>query len=338
MAGSKAYQFGSAMRTIILLSGLCLVGAVNNVDNVKCSINAARAVDEMLDAALFIWASTERCGSSAKFNNGANAWKCEMDVSSSAESVNAMANVIVHALKDCGGIESNECGMSAGRFTQAAAGLAAAAGGIVETCRNTTAAVPNMFPANSANSQHRPAGKWAYCLVDVKDSLRSLMKATQRILHTEKACKDNAKDCASTATSIVAAFAALGQYATSAVGHCAPTGAAGVVPQATSNILACSSHISQTVRHTAALASAAVGMSKFCEEDHTRLYELDMKQAKDASKKNDNSASVPLIMLLPFTAVLGFAGGLRLGSKRQDSTSFVELTPMIDAESNLEIE
>merc|ERR1719506_1023798 len=118
----------------------------------------------------------------------------------------------------------------------------------------------------------RPVGKWAMCLVDIKDSLRSLLKATQRIMHAENKCESH-EDCAQTVTSIVAAFAAIGQYASSAVGHCSPadpqTGAmtgnaAPFMSASTARNVKCGSHIAQATRHDRQRGSVHVCVN--CEE------------------------------------------------------------------------
>jgi hypothetical protein len=305
------------MRGVLLLGGICLATA--EVDHVKCSINSARAVDEMLDSAMFIWASVERCGKPG------HEVKCVIDVAEAAESINAMASVIVHAIDVWGGIKGDACGYAAGRFTQAAAGLAAGAAGIYEKCQN------GINPKEPKNPIPRPFGKWAYCIVDVKDGLRSLMKAVQRILHAEKACKGGHHDCGATATSIIAAFAALGQYGTAAVGQCQPD-PAGIDAGHLKNI-ACASKISEATRHASALASASTEMAAVCESSHTRLYEIDQEKAKKDKSHKNKFSNLLIGAFLPVAAVVGFLGGSRYAKLSTHQEQGFDVLQPVDTES-----
>merc|ERR1719191_976065 len=120
-------------RALLFLAGLSLVGADSTS---KCALNGARAVDDMLDSAVYIMASVVRCDKS----NGAeaDAIRCALDVSSAIESVNGMVNVILKAVNSCGKLktENHKCGLAVGVLTESYAGLAAAASGIVAKCPN----------------------------------------------------------------------------------------------------------------------------------------------------------------------------------------------------------
>lgn len=315
------------MRGLLILSGFWFAHA--EVDPRVCALNAGRAVDEMLDSVIYIWASVERCGT----NTTGHHVKCMMDLSQAAESVTAVANVLVHAMHDCGAIKGDACGMQAGKLVQSAAGLTAAAGGIYEKCATMDTPAPgHLVP--------QPVGKWAMCLVDIKDSLRSLLKATQRIMHAENKCESH-EDCAQTATSIIAAFAAIGQYASSAVGHCSPadpqtgamTGKAHPFMSAsTARNVKCGSHIAQATRHAAALSSTAITMARTCAASHSRLYELDKKAAKDAQQA---ASSTPFLFLLPFVAVVSFVGGSRFARAKAVRCQDEETAPLhfVDVEA-----
>merc|ERR1719198_1299398 len=113
------------MRSVLLLACVSSASAVNEV---QCTYNAAQAIDEIMDAAVFMWAAVERCG---KANSQID---CTVDVATTIQSLNGMANVIVKALDDCGGIKSDTCGAAAGQLTEAIAGLTAAGGGVVDQC------------------------------------------------------------------------------------------------------------------------------------------------------------------------------------------------------------
>jgi len=99
----------------------------------SCTLQSAEAVNDLLDSAVFIWAAAKRCGKPG------DAVKCEVDISSAIESLNAMANVLVSAVRSCGHLVVDhsghgECGITVSELTESAAGLAAASGELAESC------------------------------------------------------------------------------------------------------------------------------------------------------------------------------------------------------------
>lgn len=102
-----------------------------------CSLDGARAVDDLLDAATYIWASVQRCDNKAG-NTQADTILCTLDISAAIESVNAMVNVILKAVQKCGHLESEsaQCGLAVGVLTRSFAGLAAAGSGIAAKCHH----------------------------------------------------------------------------------------------------------------------------------------------------------------------------------------------------------
>jgi len=122
------------MRCLVLLSAVFLVQADNTA---YCSLDGARAVDDLLDAATYIWASVQRCDNTAG-NTQADTILCTLDISAAIESVNAMVNVILKAVQKCGHLESEsaQCGLAVGVLTRSFAGLAAAGSGIAAKCHH----------------------------------------------------------------------------------------------------------------------------------------------------------------------------------------------------------
>jgi len=122
------------MRCLVLLSAVFLVQADNTA---YCSLDGARAVDDLLDAATYIWASVQRCDNKAG-NTQADTILCTLDISAAIESVNAMVNVILKAVQKCGHLESEsaQCGLAVGVLTRSFAGLAAAGSGIAAKCHH----------------------------------------------------------------------------------------------------------------------------------------------------------------------------------------------------------
>merc|ERR1719174_1412440 len=101
------------MRSFVLLAGLCLAGAA---DTSECALNGARAVDDLLDSATYIWASVQRCQKPGTGNKKGNQVLCSLDVSSAIEATNAMVNVILKAVEKCGGLEdgNSKCHLQIG--------------------------------------------------------------------------------------------------------------------------------------------------------------------------------------------------------------------------------
>merc|ERR1719460_3244014 len=121
------------MRSFLLLAGLALVSSKSDGE---CALNGARAVDDMLDSAVYIMASVVRCDKS----NGAeaDAIRCALDISSAIESVNGMVNVILKAVNACGDLNTanKDCGLAVGVLTESWAGISSASAGIVAKCPN----------------------------------------------------------------------------------------------------------------------------------------------------------------------------------------------------------
>merc|ERR1719174_2971958 len=85
----------------------------------------------MTDAAVYLWAASQRCGRTSTKNP-----MCTIDIASATQASSEMVMVIVKATQDCGAIHSEnyECGMAIGGIASAAAGLAAGTAGIAEDC------------------------------------------------------------------------------------------------------------------------------------------------------------------------------------------------------------
>lgn len=293
------------MRSVVFL--VLASQAAAQVGSPQCSINAARAVDEMMDSIVYIWASVQRCSKPGQ----QQVINCEIDVSSSAQSVNAMVNVLIQALKDCDGIQTNECGAAAGYLTQAAAGLAAAGGGVIDKC-------------HAANTYANGRFQVALCIVNVKDSTRSLLRAVQHIIEAQKDCPAGGDEvCAVDSMHIMSAFGGMAQYLSGAVGRCSkgPVGGMNDVN------LACSEQASSFVRFASHFASAATKMSIVCKESAVRLYEIREKEAK-VQPSALNTMTLSLFALLPLTGLAAFHGGSRFAKFRHAQVEERELGVM----------
>lgn len=246
---------------------------------------------------------------------------CEIDIASAVKSVNSMINVILEALAKCGDIKTAnyECGLAAGQFTEHTAGIAAAAGGILQKCVS-----------------HASLGAWdhkqpAMCVVNVKNTAKALFQTIRAFLTVDDSCNDvsvhnDPRVCASNALRIVSGFAGIGQYLAGTIGQCV----------AGSNMKGarCAQEATQIVQMLGRVAQSSMDMSKQCgpkppapalapvsyveptghemlDDGHAefmgdgRLYSAESKGETTMAP----SFNLVLAAFLPVTAFVGFVGG-----------------------------
>jgi len=290
------------MRTFVFLSVVALASATEGrlEQQGGCLVDSAEAVSDLMDSSMFIWASVARCG------KGGELVKCEISVASAIESLNAMVNVILKALNTCDDLNINnkQCSMSAGVLTKATAGLTAATGGIVQKC---------FTPQKHAEANWAHAEP-AMCVLDVKNTAKSLFKVIRSFMKLNSNCDGNAasRPCISNALSIVGAFAGMGEFLAGALGQCSTNGMKGA---------RCAQESERLVHHLTKVAEAGVDMSKSCGEaeageaetalqdinidDVGRLYATGAKSQASVGV----SANLLLAAFLPVTAIASFVGG-----------------------------
>jgi len=317
-----------------------------------CGLEGMRAVDDLMDAAVYIMASLERCDK----NNGpaADDIRCALDVSSAIQSVNAMINVILKTIKGCGNLHHTSCGRAVGVLTEGLAGLSAAASGIVAKCPNAlnhgvpldtvgqamanagagTGAMNNNMHGNqfaalpgNANFKNLQGGaSFGQCLVNVKGTMKSLFKAIKRIL-TLKDCDDpTSEDCVHNDLKVMAALVGMGEYLAGAIGKCTPMNAGGALETKRSAI--CAQYSLKLIHQLGVTDRAAVAMADKCDlTSDQRLY-LDGDTVKMPSA-SASSVNLALAALLPISAVLAFVAGSRFAKKPQfqPARDFESLVP-----------
>jgi len=308
------------MRFLVLLSAASLVQAE------YCALDGARAVDDLLDGATYIWASVKRCNTTAG-NTQADTILCTLDISAAIESVNAMVNVILKAVQKCGHLESAsaECGLAVGVMTRSFAGLSAATSGIFARCPNgANGGVPKtplvygvpVYDQQTAlagaktvvNADKATPTSFAQCLVDIKDLTKSLFKAIKRIMTMQDSCEDGDAHCAHNTLKLVASLGAMGQYLSNAVGRCSPA----TVTKRTYDA-ECAGEVSHLVRHVSNVGRASVDLQQNCNIGAERLYQIEHGEVENQSS---NSVTLGLAAMLPLTAVLSFVGGSRFAKTR----------------------
>jgi len=333
------------MRAVVFLSvlGLAAAGGLSAEKQGSCLVDGAEAVSDLMDGAMFVWASIARCGHTGE------AIKCEVAVASAISSVNSMINVILKAVDKCHGLktEHKKCGMAASSLSKGIAGLAAAAGGIIQKCPGLSGNAGNGSHGN--NFAHADA---VMCTVNLKSTAKSLFKAIKALLHLKKSKHD-----VDNSLKIVGAFAGLGQYLSGALGHCTHS--------LNEDNLGCAQHVNMLIKDLTKVAEGGVALSKSCEglgevgkvdlpdvdvnlpdvpalpgsevpevvEIQTpRLYEDDSEGAKHDGSILPMSPNLMLAAFLPVTAIVGFVGGRIFGGRRSRAEQTRETRAIVEQE------
>merc|ERR1719446_1504012 len=229
-------------RMLATLLAFALIGNAS-ADMAYCALDGARAVDDLIDSATYLMASITRCRDVGNVSDKeSDSIRCALDISSTIESVNKAVNVILKAVASCGGLqgESPKCGMAVGELTRSMAGLSAAPAGIIANCPNSLnnntpldtwghsledASYYSSLTGINANNSFTNYGGFSnhfgQCLIDAKDTVKSLFKATARILTVTDNCADiHSAACNKNVAKIVAAFSDMGSYLAGSVGKC----------------------------------------------------------------------------------------------------------------------
>lgn len=315
------------MRVLLFVSALALAAGQTAEEKGNCLVDGAEAVSDAMDASMFIWASIARCGKAGEQT------KCEISVSSAITSLNSMVNVILASVDKCGSLqtENKECGLAISTLTKHAGGITEASGGIAQKCFQ-----------GPAHGLHWNEASPAQCVVDVKDTAKSLFKVIKSFLQLEKAksCqKGDTEDCATNALQIVGAFGGIGEYLAGAVGKCSPSGKyKGAL---------CGQQATRLVQQLTEFSERAVDVSEACVPgggkalekkddmdagedivDEPRLYSVQGKQI------GLPSTNILLVAFLPVTAIVSFVGG-RFAGRRPVRETYAPVThqlePMFEA-------
>lgn len=301
------------MRAMVLIAGFSLASGATMA---SCALDSAEAVDEMLDSAVYIMAGIVRCEDKDQI-------RCALDVSEAIHSVNGMVNVILKAVEKCGSLDTPEdkCGLAVGRLTESMAGLAAASTGIIAKCPNQLnggAALDTVGSAMQDSAKYGGAHPFktagfsnglGQCVINVKDSMKSLFLAISRIMTIKTDC-DGAADvyCAHNGLKVVSSLAALAEHISGAIGKCTANHQADAV---------CAQMSARLFHAVSDVGRASTGMNMGCSlTEAERLYLADEKTSMPAS--DNGSITFALAALLPLTAVLSFVGGSRLSKSRSE--------------------
>merc|ERR1712070_101688 len=247
---------------------------------------------------------------------------CSMDVASAIESMNAMVNVVLKGVEECGSLDATDakCGLSVGVLTKSFAGVAASSSGVTAKCPNALnnnkgltflVNTPAPTAGNSALASAAQQASFAQCIVNVKDLTKAIFKAAKRLVTVKGNCAgDDSKACAHNSLKVVASLAAMGEYLAGSIGRCSANTAANA---GLKENVQCAAEAEQLVGSLNRMASASIGMKQSCLGGEARLFELEHGEGAQSSA---SSFTIGLAALLPLTAVVAFVGGSRFAKSR----------------------
>lgn len=154
------------------------------------------------------------------------------------------------------------------------------------------------------------------CTVDMKNTAKSIFKATRSLMKMKKHCKKGkygGMTCASDVLDIIASFGAMGEFLAGAVGECRETS-----ESEESVRTVCSEAVSGVLHHTMELSKAGVDIARKCrpkegrtgkggrsESERLRLYDKDI----ETSPMSYTNLAFGLAALVPITVIMSFFAG-----------------------------
>lgn len=275
----------------------CAHGLADPATTGVCLMDSSEAVSDAMDAAMFMWASIDRC------EKAKEEIKCSVGILSTVQSLNGMLNVILKALNKCGDFNPTDykCTEAGLALTKASAGVGATAANVAQHCEKPTT---NAGTASSIANGNWPQQDPAQCIVDIKDSLKNLFKAVRALLATTDKCAEGSEHCAANVMSVLAAFSGFGGYISGAVGHCSlPDSVKGSV---------CGQASLQLVQDLEKIGQAGVEAHLHCGASAERLYSEIQTKKLGAKTGMASTTNLLLAAFVPVTAVASFVTGTRL--------------------------
>jgi len=291
------------VKTTVFLASLGVVSTQEAGEQAGCALDGASAVSDISDAAVYLWAATERCTTGSTSGGNPLAPRCEMDIAAAMEAVNNMILVIVKAAKDCGSFksESYECGTAVGQLTGASAGLGAGLGMLAHECAKElpSSGNPGLGVADTT------ASMIGQCITDAKNSISNLFKASNTIANIKPGCEPGSEQCARNALSVVSFFSAMGSAMAGAAQHC------GKYEHVSFKGAGCAKAVLKSVSTLSAVSNAAVNVAGKCAVSEERLYSLEK-----VNQPGTPMSTIAMAAFIPLGVALGFVGGTRLSKAR----------------------
>jgi len=315
-----------------------LVKPVRIVEQADCLVDSTEIINDATDAALFIWASINRCG------NKGTMVKCEVGVASSIQAVNGMMVVLIKALRQCGDVhtENQACGIAAGTMTERVAGLTAKSGAVVQQCtiKEDGGSFPLREPVN--------------CAIDIKNTLKNLFKLVKAFLETNRNCNpdtqaENPARCATNAMKIINGFTGIGSFLAGAIGTCEPNPALHKGSRCAQASIGLVQQLNDVAEQGVELARKCERKDEIVEKapvstvpptgadlvdeqiaEGERLYSQQGVFQQNAA----GNTNVLLAAFLPVTAIVGFIGGRIYAARHSGSVAARDF--MSDTEMSIE--
>ena len=155
------------MRTLLVAVAIASASA----DDMECALDGSAASSDAINAGIFAWAATERCGHKGTDIN------CAIDIVSALQGVHSMINTILSATNSCGGLhtENAECGLAVSDFTASIEGFGA-------TVASTTMDCTGHSPGQGALDQPTDLGN---CVGDLSGSVAGIFGAADAFKKVE---------------------------------------------------------------------------------------------------------------------------------------------------------
>jgi len=246
--------------------------------------------------------------------------KCSIDIAAAIESAMGAVNVILKATNKCGALETvnHGCGMATAKLVQHMSGVAASSGEIAQKCKVKGAfnMTGGSFIGKTVTVANWGNDNAALCVVDMKDSLKSLMHSAVDMAKMKNKCGSEGDDCTDNVLSLVGSLSELGGHMAGAFGHCHHKAVAAECGEAISELIGdlvdvaetgnemkvqCSVPIKEVVKTVVDPNTGPVKVVKVMVEE-PRLFE----QGKPVESSNTNFV---LAAFLPLTAIVSFVGG-----------------------------
>lgn len=292
------------MMRILFLS--FLAAAAGSPDQLTCAINGAKALDDAVDAGMYLWASTERCAKGNKYDG----LKCEIDVTAALESVIKMVSIITEAVSSCAGdIDSinAQCGQAAGALASATAGLTSGAGSLTHWIQKKSGGGDAVVDKTTTN-----VGK---CVVDVKHIATNIFEAAAGIKAAKAGCNGDDEKCAAHALGVISVVANLGSAVSHSVAHCSASG------NTTADM---SGDMIDFVNDLDNVARAGIAIDEKCSVSDERLFSIENSNVASSNMPAVNN--LVIAAMVPLAAVAGFVGGRRQKSFNKAQTRDIEET------------
>jgi hypothetical protein len=258
-----------------------------------CIMANTNAINDMVDSALYIYASTKACTKTETTN------ACVADIASVVNSVVGVGEFVVKVFKTCGEIATSnyDCGIAGTALTGNLAAVTSASAWAAGDCKKTDSMAPGKGGAYDYADMD-------VCTVNVGAAMAGLQGAITSMMTVQAKCDTgNGGKCFSGVLDIIAAVGNLAVFLENVVTDCSQDDMY--------VINACSTDIAAILSGLAATASTSITIKEKCTPASTRLYQESDAPAI-ATNNGANLMTGMLVIFLPITGLASYYGGSRL--------------------------